>query len=252
MTSGSQICNGTCTGYGTCGAAAETCNFCDDVGDGGDDRSVAATQTGSGTASAGCPGLTAEGDATCPSLGPATVGTMGDIFENTQVRVGWDTVTATATVQLVDTFADGFAPDGTLTLTITNDWLLASMRREVNMIWDVGGSDTVALTRVIGTSTTTMATWARVAVGWNSFDTDESQVQTITLEYRTALDGADQQVRFSIGGVTSPWTSSTGSPVLGPGTRVRARVASNITTRPYAARLQGGSMVSIQAQLTCP
>jgi hypothetical protein len=246
-TSGSQACNSGCSGFGSCAAASETCNFCDDVGDGGDDRAVGTTRTVVASCSSG---ISVSGSATCPGIA-SSANTSGSL-DWSAVRVGWDVVHAQATLYLSDNYSDGLSPTGTVSVNINNGGS-SFARVQLNAVWDVG-AETVTLTQAVGLTITTLTTYTRASVGWTPLDDDTMQVATFAIEYRASIDGTQQRVRFILGSGTSPWYSfgTVGSSLFSPGTSVHGGVAARVTANPFAANLQAGSSVNLSATDTCP
>ena len=147
-TSGQRLCDPDCRGFGVCRAAVETCNFCDDLGDGGDDRGVGTTRT----VSASCANVVRDG-AHCV-LGehlflaanqPATV--MAGSFGT--VRVGWGGVQLRTTLVFEDR-VDGHAPEGSLVMAIEGAgepgrvWLEYDFRAHTVEVWSSTSSTPLA------------------------------------------------------------------------------------------------------------
>jgi hypothetical protein len=247
-TSGTQTCAGDCSGFGACRAATESCNFCDDVGDGGDDRGYTSTRT----VNAACASVTLASGASCSAenLHVANSSYAYDSMTGTygSVRVGWGPVTHRATWTISDPYDVGGAPTDGLVMAITNNASNIFLRRSVRLEWHFQ-SRTVQLWESGGSSP--------IWTGYGAPVVDDGDLYTylhIELIYRPAMDGAPQslEARFPDYGWTTGPRTFAGS-VFGPGATVYGQLEGVTDAAPFSAWAQlSAGQTYLRAESTCP
>ncbi len=251
-TSGTQTCVLDCSGFSMCRAATETCNFCDDVGDLGDDSGVSGTRT----VNASCANITVASGATCSGsnlfVADSSVawderwGTFGT------VRVGWGAVTLRATWTVSDPFGVGGAPTYGLVMMITNNASTIFLRRSVWLQWDFQAGR-IELWGTGGSSPIwTTATPPGVAM------TDGVVRTNILLElvYRPGSGATPPslEARLPDFGWTTAARTVPASAAFGTGETVYGRLEGWTEGAPFSAwaQMSATEMTYLRAESTCP
>ncbi len=212
-TTGTGTCNSTCTGADSCAAAGETCNYCDDNGDGfvGDESSLAGTTREWAPL---CTTLDALDRGCSPDFGLQELilydGDCGDFLcdwgiarhTGSRSRVGFGTVTMVAEME-VDTSASspngGWAflieQSGNITLGTSAGWMgysRSSIRNGLAFEWRFNGTgpDTITVRRLDGTSTAPTLGFAATVTD-TAYRVDgpiTSRLQRIHVTYQPEID----------------------------------------------------------------
>jgi hypothetical protein len=124
-TFGTQACNMTCTGYSACGAASETCNYCDDDADGtvGDEISLATEMVS--TSAGNCAQYTLTSASCADPTATLTQATMapdfGSIWQNQTIPFGYGTVELNIEIDSAAIFPGMGYPSGGFAVLLVDD-----------------------------------------------------------------------------------------------------------------------------------